>query len=233
MKNTTALIVAVTAIILLLIFALGKVQAEKNYREAQRQLNDSLSYYKDKTGRDHARISVIDALGIEDLLHLETKDTTILKLQKLVSEYKPNIVKGGSATILKTVTKYDTVFIRERDTIYKTLEIMDSVSNKWISAKFGFSGNKTLFSLKIINDYSVIIGSHKTGFFKPKKFFIDVVDNNPYSKVKSLRTYQRVSNVKSKFGIGPFLGYGIGFSGGRFVTAPTIGIGVTYSLISF
>ena len=201
---------------------------------------DTIRFWKNKNGENVARIFVLSSEKLEDFLKMKTKDDTIIRLQTLVREYKKQLHNQGSATIIQTITEYDTTYVTNNllDTIYfPTSTILDSISNRWISTKFGFDRGNTIFSLRVDNLYSVVIGEESRGLFRKKEPFVEVTNHNPFTETAMLRTYQVTQTKHSKWGVGPNISvsaspyYKDGVFGFQFT--PTIGIGFQYNLINF
>ena len=201
---------------------------------------DTIRFWKNKNGENVARIFVLSSEKLEDFLKMKTKDDTIIRLQTLVREYKKQLHNQGSATIIQTITEYDTTYVTNNllDTIYfPNATILDSISNRWISTKFGFDRGNTIFSLRVDNLYSVVIGEESRGLFRKKEPFVEVTNHNPFTETAMLRTYQVTQTKHSKWGVGPNISvsaspyYKDGVFGFQFT--PTIGIGFQYNLINF
>ena len=201
---------------------------------------DTIRFWKNKDGENVARIFVLSSEKLEDFLKMKTKDDTIIRLQTLVKEYKKQLHNQGSATIIQTITEYDTTYVTNNllDTIYfPNATILDSISNRWISTKFGFDRGNTIFSLRVDNLYSVVIGEESRGLFRKKEPFVEVTNHNPFTETAMLRTYQVTQTKHSKWGVGPNISvsaspyYKDGVFGFQFT--PTIGIGFQYNLINF
>ena len=201
---------------------------------------DTIRFWKNKNGENVARIFVLSSEKLEDFLKMKTKDDTIIRLQTLVKEYKKQLHNQGSATIIQTITEYDTTYVTNNllDTIYfPNITILDSISNRWISTKFGFDRGNTIFSLRVDNLYSVVIGEESRGLFRKKEPFVEVTNHNPFTETAMLRTYQVTQTKHSKWGVGPNISvsaspyYKDGVFGFQFT--PTIGIGFQYNLINF
>lgn len=161
-------------------------------------LNDSVKIWKDKEQLYHSKISVLETSKVKDFLNIKTKDSIIIELQKRVKQYENNLKDGSSVTIIKSETKYDTIYRTKeviRDIIGDSIIIDSIVDNPWIYTKFGFSKDSTIFSLEVKNDYSLIIGEEKQGFLKARKPFAEVINENPYSISPVVRTY-RVNDVR-------------------------------------
>lgn len=162
-------------------------------------LGDTIKIWKDKDGLNRSKISVLESYRTQDFLTLQTKDKQILELQKRVKEYKDKLKEGSSVTIIKGETVYDTIY-ETKDSIREILgeiSVIDTVDNKWITSVFGFNKDSTIYSLKVRNNYTVVIGEEKQGFLKPRKPFAEVINENPYSVTDTLRTYRVSTNTSS------------------------------------
>ena len=178
-------------------------------------------------------------IKICDLIKLKSKDEDIQKLQQLVSNYKSKLKKQGSATIFETTTeiedkvptKVDSI-IYPKDGLIVKKPVYNSSFNLggWVVGSTKATEDSTQISLKVRNEYSVIIGEESQGWFKSKKPFVEIINQNPYSETKSLRTYQVQLPKPKYFGIGPIIGYGISTD---FKFQPFIGVGIQYNLIKF
>lgn len=196
-----------------------KIHEQSNLIES---LQSGLKTWKDKDSLDHAKIQIIETSRERDFLKIQSKDSTITELQDLLKKSKIN--KRGSVTVIKTSTKVNTkTQTQVKDDIYLSHFNLDN----WVIGNTIASRDSTEINLKIKNDYSVVIGNESQGWFKKPKMFVEVTNNNPYTDIKTLRTYKVVSPREKKFGLGPIIGYGIGSN----TTGVFIGIGLQYSLI--
>lgn len=244
-KIKMVIVAAIAALLLLTASSLWLLKNERSGRiELQNFYNasqDTLKIWKNKDGENVATISLLSFYKAQDFIKIKTKDSTIKELQDLVKKYKKQLNNGGSsATIIHTITDYDTTYVSSihMDTIYfKTTTLLDSINNKWIHSRFGFINGNTTFSLSVGNSYSVVIGEDGRGLFRKKATFAEVTNYNPYTTTKVLRTYQVGIKKQRHWGIGPNFGASIvpvskdGSIGFQFL--PTIGIGVQYNLINF
>lgn len=201
----------------------------KEENKIYQNLNDSTTFYKDKLGRNHAEYSILQGEKANLLLNIKTKDSTIIELQKLVKDNKSNLSNGGDAVIVHTkdtITKSTiTTIIPLKDSC--DVEYTTSYRDKWLDYKIQAKKDTTLLKLELTNQYSVIIGSKRDKWYQKKKAFVDVVNDNPYDKIKTVRAYQVEDKSKTqRIIIGLQIGYGITKSG----FSPYGGIGITYKL---
>lgn len=216
---------------ILLAFITYKCNNDSNQSKMEQTiLNDNQKTFRDKDSLSHTTNNVIEGKA-KDFIDLEVKDKEIIALQELVKKYKKQLANKGNATNFTSETKYDTIYETKikRDTIILSKNtIMDSIHNKWINTTFGFDKGNTVFTLKLKNEYSVIIGEESQGWFKKKKPFVEVINLNPYSETTKLKTYQVETKPIKKIGIGPGIYYGIG---NNFQAQVFIGIGIQYNFI--
>ena len=199
-------------------------------------LNDTLKTWKDKDSLSHTKIQIIETKRTKDFLSLQSKDEEIIKLQKTVKQYEKQIKNQGSVTNFASETKITTKDSLVTDSVCGKCSFYFSNSNPWFSVDASIYPTKTpnqlslSLDLKVKNEYSVIVGEEKQGLFKKPKPFVEVLNHNPYSETKSLRTYQVSNNVRvKKFGIGPNISAGLNDKGFSWY----IGFGLQYNLIRF
>lgn len=185
-------------------------------------INDSVLIWKDKYNKEHAKISIIETNSVKQFLQLNSKDSIIKELQSLVNSYKSKGLQN--ATIIKTETSIDTILINKKDSIFYHTDVN---LNGWIYGYINTFVDSTQINLKVKNDYSIVQGIDRSGF--KRKPYVEIINHNPYSETKVLRTYQIKSNEK-RFSIGPQIGYGLVIN-----NKPSfyVGIGLQYNLISF
>jgi len=227
------------AIVLVLLLAISialNVKRADTINEQQgliEALNDTVFVWKDKQGRTHAKITTIQTAKTGTFTDINSSNPEIKELQELVEKYKSELKNRGTATIFKSVTVYDTIKVVDNSAIIKDavegkpFVLRDSIDNKWITAKWGFTDNTSEFSLETRDQYSVIIGEESQGWFKSKKPFAEVISENPYNELKSVRAYQVVI-PKKRIQIRPglYAGYGGTLIEGVVKTGVQIGGGI-------
>ena len=102
MKNKNLFIwLLIITITIIIIFNIKSCNNTIKNNRLIESLNDSISYYKDKNGILHSKISVIEVERMKDFTKLNLTNKELKELQELVKKYK-NV---KSATIIKTETK--------------------------------------------------------------------------------------------------------------------------------
>ena len=171
------------------------------------------------------------------LLDIKTQDSTVHALQDLVEKYKADLKKGGSAAIISVVTKskgIGTTIILRGDTLWTDslvyiYPIYTSVIDNegWIIDSIVATKDTITNHVKIVNDFSLVLGYERQGLFKPRKPYAELTNKNPYTATNALRVADFRSIPPKKLGLGVNVGYGITAKG----LTPYIGIGVNYNFI--
>lgn len=216
-----------------------KSQKIKTAYALNKALNDTVTFWKTEEGFHKARISVLEAYSTRDFTELSSKDTIINKLQKLVEENKNSIKKQGSITIIQSETKIDTTtksIVNNNTKVQPDGKspIYSSKINlgKWVTGEIVAGRDSISTKLSFKQEMDLVIGREKTGFLGlgKGKTFVEATLHNPYSEIKTIRTYQTTLPPTKKIHIGPTLMYGIGQD---VRPGAYIGIGVTWGVINF
>lgn len=197
-------------------------EANKSLESVQNYLSDTISFYKDETGKIVAQKQALqgDKHSLEILLG-ETSE----QLGRLTRKFK-EVQSAGEIT---TITNIDTIKILYKDTVPYKFKRLWSKNDKYFFVK-GHSSHLgvSIDSLSIPNTLSFAIGDKSTGFWK-SEFRIEAVNSNPYVKTTGLDAYS-LSVPKKRMGLSLYVGYGLG---PKFTLNPQIGIGLSFDLIRF
>lgn len=231
MKDTKIRIIGVLGIIVIILLCLLVGTCNKEKRTKEQLTLERLQQI--------STTETFTSSKVADFLELKSKDSAIIYLQGKVKFYKNQIKNGGSVSVITSTTSLDVT--GKTEVTYDTIRIQDHVENnyfpvyrmtindKWYNAKIIAKHDFTSLKIDIENEYTIVNGDESKWYQKPKPYS-QVTNLNPYTKTKTLKTYQVVNNVKNKkFGVGAFVGYGIGING----LTPVVGIGVNYSIIRF
>lgn len=228
-------------LILVIAILLYYISYQRNDNNQMAQLieaqGNELEIYQNKDGENVAKIGTFKTQNAKLFLELKTKDKETLELQALVRKYKKELSNRGSATIFGTETRLDTV--NTMDTIWASqldsnFILADTVNNQWIDLTYGFKfqdgfSDTSYASLKIRNEYKIVIGEDKTGFLGlgKRKSFVEITNSNPYTATIALKTYEVDKPRVKKFVLGPQVGFTLNQN---LQLTPVIGLGVTYKL---
>ena len=189
----------------------------KRFKTNAAVLKEDLSFTKSKLGQEIAGKSALEVTLKELKEGYWIKDDS---LTDITSRFK----KVQSATIIETVVEIDSIEIP-----YQTPG-KEYFKREWskITPHFAITGVSTnaytrIDSLTLLNTQRLVIGTEK-GFFN-NTLSVQVTNSNPYITTKELLT-QSVNIPNKRFGVGFFAGIDI-------TGSPTIGVGVSYSLLRF
>lgn len=245
-KNYLFIGLAILAVILFIdaCSARKKLRAKNDIVEG---LSQEIETWKNKDGQSVTKIQALESDNAQAFLEIETADKEIQNLQAEVFRYKSQLKKGGSVTVIETITEIDTFFdvavyydtIRKDSFIYLNGTYTANIDNDWMKGGvIGRPENIQFKGLKIRNAYTVAIGSEKEGLFKKRKTFAEVTNMNPMSETATIRTYQVKSPRIKRIGIGPTFtaGYDVtnmfreGFSFKDEITY-TVGLSVQWAIL--
>lgn len=228
---------------LLLILAISKCNKTNgelvNQTNLVNNLNDSLKTWVDESGNHRAKMEILEATSIKNFTTIKNQSSEIQRLQNLVTKNKNTIKNSGSATIISTEGSISTTVptIPSDTSKTKCSESHIYASNfnlkGWVKGNIVARKDSTSISLKYRDSIDVVLGEEKTGFLGlgKKKPFADLTSYNPYTEVKTFRTFQVKQKPVKKFGIGPTFSYGFGT--GSLKPQFFVGIGGQYNLINF
>lgn len=226
-----------------------KVQSEKQVAILIQALSDTVKYHKSKDSINHASITTIQTENASLFTKLVVRDIDIQNLQKAVIKYKSVIKKPGSSvvtigsnTIIKSTVvtevseskdlldRYPTL---ETDTsqyftwhsIYYPIYKAQDTSSKWMKYTIVATKDSTTLKIKLVNEYSVILGYDK-GI--P---FADVSNANPFDSIKTLRSWQVSMPKEKKWIFGFQVGSGLNLTNVK--PAFFIGVGITRTFFKF
>lgn len=229
----------ILSILLIIIAILFYTKCEQNENlQEQNTLHINadaeLKEYKSKEGLYVSQIAILTTEREKDFLKFKSKDSTILKLQEAVEEYKGKLrsvtihsgrttSKGGSITV---INKTDTIIKDSLIYLYPTYE--SKWSNKWEIGSIIANKDSVFRDIKINNEYEITIGNVKNGIFKKKTSEVIVKNLNPNTQTTELKTYEVIQKDK-RINLGVQAGYGLGLT----TMKPTtyIGVGVSFNII--
>lgn len=244
MKKQTKQAWGIAAILTILALAILLYISNRNLQDDLRDsqanieaLTDSLTVMRNKDSSQTAIILAFQSNSSKDFLKIKSQDETIIRLQNLVRKYESKLKKTGtSATVISTNTNVNSstpTSVTEKDTviidslIYVYPEYTSNINmGGWITGTGISNKDTTRLNLQIRNDYDVVIG------VRNNKYYADVTSHNPYTDIKTVRTYVTSPSKPKKLGLGINAGYGITINQ-KLSLSPYVGVGVNYNLIEF
>lgn len=215
---------------LVMYFWKGSIDSHRELQGLNEALTDSLQISRNEKGELVAKISTFETQHTQDFLRFKTTDSLTLELQKEVRSMKKYLKKYGSVTKFSTSTEVDTTVPTEVQQItgeYPTYNSKFNLDN-WVFGNISASKDSTAISLRVENDYSVVVGREPTGFLglgrgKP---FSQITNKNPYSTTRTLKSYNVSLPRPKRFGLGPYVGLDI-------LGRPSGGLSINYDLIQW
>ena len=188
-----------------------------------------MTTYRNSDSLHVANIEVLTSENNKQFLKMKSQDTTILKLQAVVKDYKKKLQEPvTSATVISNTTSISgtipTNIVPSTTSVEKggfpTYE--SNKTSKWIDLYIKAAHDSTHFDLKIRNEYSVVLGYDK------KKPFAEVTNYNPFTETTDMRTYSVFVPKPKRISLAAHVGYGIVGAG----FGPSITVGLSYDLIN-
>lgn len=225
-------------LLIALIFMIKMYLGERTSRIEQETLIEASNYklktWKDKNGKNLAKIQVLETRNEKTFLAFKSQDSTIQELQNLVKQNRSLFKNSkGTASIIKSETKIDTIAptIVTKDTTNNPI-YTSSIKDKWYNINSIATKDSTRVKLNTFHTLSLVMGSESQGLFKKRKTFATAKDDNPYSNIKDMRIYNVIEENKN-FIIGPYIGTGATIINKEVKVGWQFGIGITYKLLEF
>lgn len=227
MNKKTLIIINIFIIIILFIVSGLSIRScskmSNKYDINIKALNDSIKYYKSKSGNNVAQTSAFIVDNSKEIKELKKELYNALKEMKIQNstiaamQFSGEIDNGEKDTIYEI--KHDTIqngFIKDFSFNDKYRELNGKVTYIPDTLAVDITSDKIFF------DYTVAID---------KKNQVRIMSNNPYVKYNEISGFTLTKKKQKRFGIGPQIGYGYNFNGNKF--SPYIGVGLSYNIISF
>lgn len=207
--------------ILCVVLCVGLVRACNAERSAEEQnehniiaLTDSVKYYKDKFGQEVATKTIL----IGDLKTLQlANDSLVEKVKAMMGKEKPQQVIYITNEIVN----------EKHDTCWRNPSLVNpfDFSNKWRVLSGNVILKDSVLGLSIDKD---IVNADFTIALKDGKAWVS--SSNPYVHVNDIQGFTLPKPKNKHWHIGPYVGVGLGED---LKIHPTVGAGVTYSILSW
>lgn len=235
-------------LIMLIVVGLYAIYATKSCRhqvienntliEAIKDKEAKIVYYKDQTGKEHARVNQVTASKKQIEFLFKGKLDSVSKELNIKSKQITDYIQVINSTAGKFTSKVDTFFtpgvvvkIQGKDSIVKTIDYLGTnYKDAWLDFKAKIK-NGTFEGQYTIKDSLELVSYWKrTGFLGlgKKDYFIDISSKNPNSKIQNAKNFKIQSPKDNKIGIGIIGGFGLDVK--DFRPSPFIGVGVYYKI---
>jgi len=213
--------------ILTTILALALIVTVKTCNSAVSQLRmkdnvlaamvDTISYYQDQQGREHAQRQIAEAdLKTAQEVYAEMLDSVAKALKIKQSSIK-------SIAGVKTVDSSHIIVMTDTVRIGDKVKKHIAYNDKWLQLNATI-GDSAVIDYKTYDSIIVTTYAKGKGWFKHDTY-IDAYNLNPNAKVVGLQGVLIQTEKKKHWSVGPYIGYGF--------TGLSVGLAVQYSLIKF
>lgn len=225
--------------IAIIIFQKQKIDNVESEKEnIAKALTDTVKVFRRQDGSLKATITAFQTQKKKDFLRIQSGDKEIQRLQAIVKEYGSKLNSGTAATFTATTSATATSptmvlagdTIKFKDTVYLYPTYVSKFQlGKWISGNTVATKESTTVNLRTYNEYDVVVGESKGGFFKNREVYADVITHSPYDSINKLRAYKVSVPPQKRLGLGLSAGYGFNFQAKPMIY---IGLGINYNLIN-
>lgn len=218
----------------------------KNLIEAIKLESQKVTYWKDATGKEHAKVTQIQ-LSHEQMnaLHKGRLDS-MAKLLGIKQKQITQLITIGTSTKGKINSPIDTTFDEElvitpspndstkHDTVIKRVPtyLIKPYNDKWLTFE-GFMRKGMFYADYTLRDSLTLITSYKNrgllGLGR-RDFYIDIAADNPNTTITNAKGYKLDGIKERKIGFGFMGGYGISLGLGPPKISPFIGAGIFYKV---
>lgn len=203
--------------------------------EAIKDKEAKIFYYKDQSGKEHARANQVTASKkqIEYLFRgkLDSISKELDIKSKQITDYIQisNSTGGNFSSKIDTFYKTSYIPVKGKDSIVKTIDYLGTKYNDtWLDFKAKIKNGTFDAEYTIKDSLDIVSYWKRTGFLGlgRKDYFIDISSKNPNTKIQNAKNFKISTQKDNKIGFGLIGGYGIDVK--TFRPAPFIGVGVYY-----
>jgi hypothetical protein len=226
------MIYKITSIVIIAILVglnLRSCDQEKSTNSLLVSLGDTLTVTRDKLGREVAKSTTLSVSSAKQLLDIKSKDSSIISLQALVTDYEGQILSAShlhvvteGTVVTRTIVRVDTVHDQGYPTYTGTFD------TPWYSGSVVANKDQVTNNYRVRNKFRIIEGKESNGWFKNKVYKSTVINMNPNTATKEFTTVV-VTETPKRFTFGMQIGYGLSIP--TFKPTAYVGGGVNIHLI--
>ena len=214
------------SILVLLIFlsiSVNKCQdTRRQYINNIKALNDTIHYYKNKNGDMVATIRGFES----DLKTLELLNEDLCNyIDELEMKGKANSAVHFEGSV--SMPEVDTVYIVDRDTIYKGFDHNFNFNDQYRTLEGNVSYKDDSLGVKISKD--VVNFDYTVGIDNKNNIYIS--SKNPYVKYESITGFQVPKPRNKRFSLGPSVNFG--YDPIQNKPSFSVGVSLNYGIIKF
>lgn len=195
----------------------------KEHESILKMQSDTIRYYRDHAGREHAMRMTAEASLSTLKAHYGRAIDSITRAIGVKPKQVDRITTVGTQAEGKVTVRVDTVIVGDSSTQYHL-----QYADRWLYLDGVFDGD---LHLNYLFEDSIVLSEYwrRKWLLGRKQYYIDGYSLNPNVHITGLSSVRVARNIPGRIGIGPFVGYGYGSGGWQWGA----GLSVHYSLIRF
>lgn len=219
LKNHLHVIILYIILALLVMTGIRQCSSIINLQDVSKHnieaLSDSVSYYRSKSDNIVAEKTIL----IGDMKMLKLANDSLYQVIRDMKLKQPDNVVYIETEIVHE--KCDTVWVVNDNNFNKEFDFSD----KYRILSGNIYKQDSLVGINI--DKDIVYANYAVAIENGRAY---ITSNNPYIKVTDIQGIQLPKTKQKHWGIGPYVGVGITTEG---QVRPVLGVGLTYSIISF
>jgi hypothetical protein len=240
-------ILSIVVIILLILITILYIVNHKDknlandYNNLKQLYETETTTFKDKEGKLNTRVDVLQLNNFNLLNDMNTKNTSILRLQSMLEDAKgintklQTLLAISNQTIIMYSDSLDNLIVRIDSFLVNGQYVKYPVYQKnidmfkgWITGTITLGKTSSDINIITRSQYDITIGQHRKNIFKPFTYYANCKSLSPYDVTKEFVVVQQKPKV-NRFNVSASIGYGIGVNG----LTPFVGITGGYNIITF
>lgn len=192
-----ALVLASIAVVLLLSYIYKQKTQIDEGTKLIKALNDTVTVYKTKDGKNAATISVIQVSNRKQAIEIAKARNENIALRLEKDKNIVTITEFSTLTRIDTVVKVNTIsVISDKDT---TTSFSKTIKNDFYTAEVVMVRDSLALGIQVYNKFTVAHKEVPGGLFKEDKYVVDVVNDNPHTINTGLSSYEIRPKKKNRF----------------------------------
>lgn len=174
-------------------------ESKENAEKINEQNKDSLVAWRDKSGIEHSKISVLEG-SVGDLKKLNSqKDSSLRKLQALVGKNTTSAIVLNTATTIKGSGKTTVTSPGEHQIIFDTVSLGDcpprnptystTINDAWLKGTIIATPDSFKYDLKSFNEFDIVETRKREKFWKEKTLKIEITNKNKNTETTGLKAW--------------------------------------------
>jgi hypothetical protein len=176
---------------------------EVKFKTAQiASLTDTVTLYKTKAGASGASRKIFVSDKDEVLQILKTSDKKAYNTVKATKDIH-SYTDFSTSVKIDTTVKADVKFVKNDSTGKASVELTKVITEpeNHYQADVSVKGDSVRLQVKMKDKYHILYHEQSNGFLKPKSYFVNVENENPYITIENVKGFEIKPKNKIKTGI--------------------------------